>query len=217
MKTSLAILAAAFAVASPAAAQVAVGVNAGTPGLGVQAATQINESLVLRGALDGMSLSRDETYSDIAYSGKAKLLTGGVFADLHPGGGAFFVSGGAYVGKRKLDLRATPTTNVEIGDVTYTPAQVGRLTGEAKLSNLQPFLGLGFDNTFVGDRSWGFRALAGVAFSKAPKVKLEASGGTLSGNAAFLAELRKEEAETRKDAKDFRYFPVVQIGLTKRF
>ncbi len=218
MKISHALLAvAACAAASPAAAQMAAGVSLGTPGLGVQVSTQLNDSVVLRGAIDGMSLSRDETYSDINYDGKAKLFTGGVFADLHPGGGPLFISGGAYVGQRKLNLRAQPTSNVDIGGQTYTPAQVGRLDGAAKLSNFQPFVGVGFDNTFVGDRSWGFRALAGVAFSKAPDVKLTASGGTLSTDATFQSRLRIEEAATRKDAKDFRYFPVVQIGLTKRF
>lgn len=219
MKTQIASLALACAmVASAADAQtLAVGVNAGTPGLGLQATTQLNDLVVLRAAVDGMSLSRNETYSDVAYDGKAKLLTGGLFADLHPGGGAFFVSGGVYVGKRKLDLKAAPTASVEIGDQTYAPAQVGRIAGEAKLSKLQPFLGLGFDNTYAGDRAWGVRALAGVSFSKSPRVSLTASGGTLSSNPTFLAELRKEEADAREDAKDFKYFPVVQVGLTRRF
>lgn len=216
--SSLALAAAISAAASGAAAQTfAVGVNAGTPGVGVQVSTQVSEMLVLRGAVDGLSLSRDEDYSDIEYDGKAKLFTGGIFADLHPGGGAFFVSGGAYVGKRKINLRAQPTAAVEIGDQTYTPAQVGRLDGEAKLSNVQPFVGLGFDNTFTGDRGWGFRALAGVSFSKSPDVELTATGGALSSDPAFQAQLRAEEAEARDDAKDFKYFPVVQIGLTRRF
>jgi hypothetical protein len=219
MKTRLVSFAIACAVAaSPATAQtLAVGVNAGTPGIGVQASAKVNDLVVIRGAVDGLSISRDEDYSDIAYDGKAKLLTGGLFADLHPGGGAFFVSGGAYVGKRKINLRAQPTAAVDIGGQTYTPAQVGRLDGEAKLSNFQPFLGLGFDNTFVGERGWGFRALAGVAFSKRPDVELTASGGTLSSDPTFQSRLRVEEAEARDDAKDFKYFPVVQIGLTRRF
>lgn len=204
--------------ASPAAAQsVAVGANLGTPGIGVQVTAKVNDLLVLRGAVDGLSISRDEDYSDITYDGKAKLLTGGVFADLHPGGGAFFVSGGAYVGKRKIDLRAQPTAPVEIGGGVFTPAQVGRLDGEAKLSNFQPFVGLGFDNTYVGERSWGFRALAGIAFSKQPRVNLTASGGALSNDPAFQARLRAEEAEARDDAEDFKYFPVLQVGLTRRF
>jgi len=219
MKSSVAILALACAmVSSGALAQtMALGVSAGTPGVGVQASAKVGELVVLRGAVDGMSLSRDETYSDIAYDGKAKLLTGGVFADLHPGGGPLLISGGAYFGQRKIELGAQPTASVDIGGQVFTPAQVGRLDGEAKLSNLQPFLGVGFDNTFVGDRAWGFRILAGVSFSKAPDVTLTASGGTLSNDANFQARLRAEEAQAQDDAKDFKYFPVVQLGLTRRF
>jgi len=219
MKSSVAILALACAmVSSGALAQtMALGVSAGTPGVGVQASAKVGELVVLRGAVDGMSLSRDETYSDIAYDGKAKLLTGGVFADLHPGGGPLLISGGAYFGQRKIELGARPTASVDIGGQVFTPAQVGRLDGEAKLSNLQPFLGVGFDNTFVGDRAWGFRILAGVSFSKAPDVTLTASGGTLSNDANFQARLRAEEAQAQDDAKDFKYFPVVQLGLTRRF
>ncbi|WP_309644046.1 hypothetical protein [Phenylobacterium sp.] len=219
MKSSVAALALVCAMASSAAVAqtMALGVSAGTPGVGVQASAKISELIVLRGAVDGMSLSRDETYSDIDYDGKAKLLTGGVFADLHPGGGAFLVSGGAYFGQRKINLSARPTASVDIGGQVFTPAQIGRLDGEAKLSDLQPFLGVGFDTTFVGDRTWGFRALAGVSFSKAPDVKLAASGGTLSNDANFQARLRAEETQARDDAKDFKYFPVVQVGLTRRF
>lgn len=219
MKTPIAILAAACALVSTAATAqtMAVGLNAGTPGLGVQVSTRLNDRIVLRGAVDGMSLSRDEDYSDIAYNGDAKLLTGGLFADFHPGGGAFFVSAGAYAGQRKIKLQAQPTANVDIGAQTYTPAQVGRLDGEAKLSGFQPFLGVGFDNTFSGDRAWGVRAMLGVSFSDTPKVGLTASGGALSSDPAFLANLRVEEAQAREDAKDFKYFPVVQLGLTRRF
>src|ERR1044072_7218686 len=147
MKTRLAVILAACAAASSAAAQTAsFGVNLGTPGAGIQAAAQVGEAIVLRGAVDGLSVSHNEDYSDIAYDGKAKLMTGGAFVDVHPGGGAFFVSGGAYVGKRKINLHAQPTASVDIGGQTYPPAQVGRLDGEAKLSSFQPFAGLGFDN-----------------------------------------------------------------------
>jgi hypothetical protein len=219
MKTSIATLAvASLLAATGATAQtMAVGVNVGTPGVGVQVSAKLSDRIVLRGAVDGMSLSRDEDYSDIAYEGDAKLLTGGLFADVHPGGGPLFLSGGAYAGQRKIKLQAQPTSSVDIGGATYAPAQVGRLNGEAKLSGFQPFVGVGFDNTFSGDRTWGLRALVGVSFSQAPKVRLTASGGTLSSDPTFLARLREEEADVREDAKDFKYFPVVQVGLTRRF
>lgn len=217
MKPAAIAAACALAGSNAAAQSLAVGLNLGTPGAGVQATTRVSEMVVLRGAVDGLSVGRDEDYSDVEYDGKAKLLTGGLFADLHPGGGAFFVSGGAYVGKRKIELRAQPTAAVDIGGQTFTPAQVGRLDGEAKLSNVQPFLGLGFDNTYVGERAWGFRALVGVSFSKRPEVGLTSTGGALSSDASFQARLRAEEADARDDAKDFKYFPVLQVGLTRRF
>lgn len=205
---------------APAAAHAegfAAGVSAGTPGLGVSVAAQVNEMLVVRGAVDGLSINRNEEYSDIDYDGKAKLMTGGLFADVHPGGGPFFVSGGAYFGKRRIELDATPTASVDIGGQTFTPAQVGRLNGVAKLSKVQPFAGLGFDNSFTSENKWGFRVLAGVSFSKKPQVDLTAVGGLLASDATFLSRLAQEEAQAEDDAKDFKYFPVLQVGITRRF
>lgn len=204
--------------AVPAAAQnAAVGVGVGTTGLGATVAFKASDMIVIRGAVDGLSLSHNVDYSDVSYSGKAKLMTGGVFADVHPGGSSLMISGGAYVGKRKLNLDARPTTSVDIGGQTFTPAQIGAISGEAKLSNVQPFVGVGMDNTFVGERGWGFRALLGVSFSKKPDVSLTATGGLLANDANFRSRLAIEEANVQEDAKNFRYFPVVQIGLTRRF
>ncbi|WP_374470141.1 hypothetical protein [Phenylobacterium sp.] len=204
---------AAFAQSGP----FAIGLNAGTPGLGVEAKLRVGDRLVVRGGGDWLNLSHDEDYSGVNYDGKLKAATAGLFADWHPGGSAFLVSGGAYFGDRKLDLTARPTGPVEIGGATFTPAQVGRIDGKAKLSSAQPFVGVGFDNTFTTERAWGFRALVGVSFSDDPDVSLQASGGTLSGDPTFQARLRQEEADIRDDAKDFKYYPVVQIGVSRRF
>lgn len=214
--------AAAFAAlsATTAAAQsspVAVGVNLGTTGVGLEAQFSVSDSLVVRSSADGLSFDHDETYSGVDYDGKLKSMTAGLFADWHPGGSAFLLSAGAYVGERKVKLDAQPSGNVEIGGATFTPAQVGRIEGQAKMSDVQPFAGVGFDNTFTGDGAWGFRALAGVAFSKSPDVTLRATGGTFSNDPAFLARLRQEEQDLQDDADGFKYYPVVQIGVTRRF
>jgi hypothetical protein len=204
----------------PALAQsssLAAGVNLGTPGVGAELQLQLSDSLVLRGDVDWLSYSRDEGYSGVDYDGKLKSTTAGLFADWHPGGGAFLISAGAYFGERNLDLTATPTGNVTIGGQTFTPAQVGRIDGRAEMSSFQPFLGIGFDNTFSREGPWGFRALAGVAFSGEPDVNLTASGGTFSNDPTFQARLQQEEAEVREDVEAFRYYPVLQIGLTRRF
>jgi hypothetical protein len=59
--------------------------------------------------------------------------------------------------------------------------------------------------------------LGGVSFSKEPKVDLIATDGTLAGDPTFQAELQREEDNVRDDAKGFKYFPIVQVGLNYRF
>jgi len=195
----------------------AVGANIGTPGVGAELQYKLNDNFVVRGGGDWMNFDYDHTYSGIDYSAKLKTGTGGAFIDWHPGGGGFFLSGGSYFGERKAKLDGTPTGPTEIGGVVFTPTQIGTITGDVAMSKTQPFAGLGWDNTFSRNGAWGFRVLGGVSFSKEPKVDLTASGGTLSNDPTFLQQLQQEEDNVRDDAKGFKYFPIVQVGLTYRF
>lgn len=195
----------------------AVSGNIGTPGLGAELQYRLNDSFVVRGGGDWMNFDYDHTYSGVDYSAKLKTSTAGLFLDWHPGQGGFFLSGGGYFGERKAKLDGTPTGPTEVGGLVFTPEQIGTITGDVEMSKTQPFLGLGYDNTFTGGGRWGFRVLGGVSFSDKPKVDLSASGGTLSDDPTFQAELQREEDDVRDDAKGFKYFPIVQVGLSYRF
>lgn len=206
--------------ALPASAQnspFAIGANIGTPGVGAELQFQVAPSLVVRGDFDWLSFHHDDTWSDVPYRGRLKSTTGGAFVDWHPGKTSFLVSGGGYFGDRRIDLKSRINGDVDIGGLTFTESQVGQLQGRAKLSDAEPFVGLGWDNTFTGDHAWGFRAIAGVSFSDAPKVRLQSVGGTLSDNPVLLAALQQEEADVSHDARHWKYYPVVQIGVTHRF
>lgn len=204
---------------APARAQMwAVGAQIGTTGIGGELQLQINNALVARGTADWLSYSRDETFSGIDYSGKLQFGTGGAFLDWHPFQGSFLLSGGAYFGSRQVKLSAQPgaAITVDLGGTTYTGAEVGHLTGAVKMGDVEPFLGLGFDNAFQGNAGLGFKAMLGVSFSNAPSVSLVSTGGALSGNAAFQADVAAEQGKIRDDAKGFQYFPVLYVGLTYR-
>lgn len=195
----------------------AVGANIGTPGVGAELQYKLNENFVVRGGGDWMNFDYDHTYSDIDYSAKLKTSTGGAFIDWHPGGGAFFLSGGGYFGERKARLDGRPTQPTQIGSLTFTPEQIGTIRGDVEMSKTQPFLGLGWDNTFSRNGRWGFRLLGGVSFSDKPDVNLTATDGTLAADPTFQAQLIEEEAKIRDDAKGFKYFPIAQVGLNYRF
>ena len=217
----LAAIAAACVVLAivPARAQMwAVGTQIGTTGVGGELQLQLNNALVARGTVDWLSYSRDETYSDVDYSGKLQFGTGGAFLDWHPFQNGFLLSGGAYFGSRKIKLSAQPgaATSVDLGAATYTGAQVGRLTGSVKMGDVEPFAGLGYDNAFQGNAGLGFKVLLGVSFSDSPSVSLISSGGILSADPVFQADVAAEQDKIRHDAKDLQYFPVLYIGLTYR-
>ncbi|WP_395942958.1 hypothetical protein [Brevundimonas sp.] len=222
LTAALAALSAAF-FAPEASAQdgersrFALGAQVGTPGAGVQALYSVNDYLVLRGGYDVLQWERDDTYNSIDYEADIDFQSPGAFVDLHPFRNGFFVSGGVYFGDRGVDLKSNPTENVNIGGVSFTPEQVGALTGRIDLESTAPFIGLGYDNTFTRGGRLGFRVLAGAAFGDAPQVDLNASGGTLSNEALFQELLTQEEQDIQDQADDYKVLPVVQIGLNYRF
>jgi hypothetical protein len=217
---------AASAFALPAAAQTApaerfaVGVQGGTTGLGVEGQFAASDRLTLRGTVDVFQYDGDFSSDDVDYEGELDLNQGGLFVDYHPTGGGLFVSGGAYFGERKADIRATANTSVEIGNTVFTAAQVGTLQGEADLGEVAPFVGVGYNNTFTTAGRLGFKVLVGAAFNGDPDVTLSRVGGvalTPAVQAQLDAELRNEEAEIEDAADDLSIFPVLQIGLAYRF
>ncbi len=211
------LLSAGSAMAQSSDPGVAVGATAGTSGVGLEVQVRIGPIFTLRGSLDRLTGGTDESYDGIDYDADLTFDTVGGFIDMHPLANGFLISGGAYVGDRDIALAATPTGPVEIGGQSYTPGQVGTLNGALKLSGVAPFVGIGWDDTFYRNGRWGFRAVAGVAWSDAPEVALTSTGGSLSNDPAFQARLRDESQDISDEAEGYGLFPIIQVGLNYKF
>ena len=217
-KTTLIAIAALMLVPSVASAgDFGLGGSIGTTGGSVEAKVAGSGNLMLRGSFNYLEFDRDDTYDDIDYDGEVDMKTFAGFVDLAPFSNGFVISGGAYLGDKTLDLLATPTTPVEIGDETFTPEEIGTLTGQAELANFAPYLGIGYDGFFNPRRDWSFNARAGVMFTGSPDVELISADGTLSSDARVQDALRDEIANIEDDVDEYKYYPVVTIGLTRRF
>jgi hypothetical protein len=216
---TLALLAAGAGAGAGGAEGQAVAVSGGIGSAGVDAEVQValGSRFQVRGSYSYLKFSHDETYDDIHYNGDLRFSNPGAFVDVRPFGNSFIVTGGAYFGKKDLALDARPTSNVQIGNATYTPAQVGVLNGKAKLNDTAPFLGIGWDTTFQGDGPWGFKVIAGAMYTGSPKVSLTATGGTLAGDPTFQQQVANERQQLQDDADNLKVYPVVQAGLTFRF
>lgn len=195
----------------------AVGLGVGTTGLTAEAKFAATDVVALRGSFNYLEVSLDEEYDDIDYDGDFNANSFGGFVDVAPFKNGFVLSGGAYLGDKTLDLDATPSTNVEIGGQTFTPEEIGTLTGQVELKNFAPYAGIGYDGFMGGSKDWSFNARAGVMFTGSPDVELESANGTLSGNAALRSELDAEVAAIEDDADEFKYYPVITIGVARRF
>lgn len=214
---AIAALAAGSGLAAGAAsAQVSVSGSVGTTGGTVEAKIKVAPIVAIRGGYNYFQYEADDTYDDIAYQGDLDLSTAGAFVDVHPFGNAFMLTGGAYFGEKTLDLFATPTTNVQIGNQTYTPAQVGTLNLTGDLEDTAPFVGLGWDTSF-DTSGLGFRFIAGAMFTGTPAIDLTASGGTLSNDPGFQTQLANEVQNLQDDIDDYEIYPVVQVGLSLTF
>lgn len=201
---------------SAAADGFALGVKAGTLGAGVEGTFGISPRVNLRLGANSYTYSYEETASGIEYDADLDLKSGALLLDWHPFKGVFRLSAGYMYNKNALQLRATPTEDQEIGGTTFTPQQIGTLTGDMTFKKGAPYVGFGWGNAA---RGWGlgFSLEIGAMFQGSPEVALASEGGTESNNAAFQQRLREEEQEIEDDLEEFKVYPVISLGLSFRF
>jgi hypothetical protein len=211
-----AVAASALMVAGAASAQqTSLGVTAGTTGLGVELGYDMSDAFGLRANGNLFGLSKDVESDGIQYDGKLKLRSLGVLGDFYPFESGFRVTGGAYYNDNHVNLTATPSGPVTIGGTSYTPAEVGSLTGSAEYNKFTPYAGLGYTSN-RGDAGLSFVFDAGVMFQGRPDITL-AGSGPITSSPSFQADLERERQQIRSDLKWTRFYPAVRAGVAYRF
>jgi len=196
----------------------AIGAEIGTAGYGPVITFTANKYFTANLGYTFLSYDHDVSDKDVDYTGTLKLSNLQAILNWHPMAGTFHISAGAVLTNNKVDLIGQPKANstYEIGGTIYTGAQIGRLTGNVELSKgAAPYLGLGWSKS-PSASGLGFFFNLGVIFTDSPHAQLSASG-PIASNATFQSNLRKEEASVNDELNDFKYYPVVQLGLMYRF
>ncbi len=217
----LILVAAALAFhATSAGAQSLIGVAAGphvsTLGLGADASVKMNDFLVMRLSGNYFRANRNDTYDGISYDVRLSLASAGALLDYHPFAGGLLVSAGVYWNGNGADFSATPTTNVVIGNTSFTPAEVGRISATLEYQQIAPYIGIRYDTAHHDILPFALRIRAGLFYMGKANVSMSTSG-TLSSNAAFLAELAREEQNLEEDFDILGFYPAITIGFSVRF
>lgn len=216
---------------------IAIGVNAGTTGWGIDLATPIGNHFALRAGLTFMpnfSLTEEVDISSLSsvsssyYDGPTSMDVEGslkrsaaeVLLNIYPSKySSFFISGGAVFGGEKLitvtghsDELATLQSvaegaGIEIGDYVIPVDKQGNVSGGIKVSNFRPFVGIGMGR-IVPKKRVGFLFEMGVQFHKTPEVYTD------YGNLEMLTE--EADNDFSEIIEKVKVYPVVRFRLCGR-
>lgn len=196
--------------------QWAIGAKGGTLGIGGELTKKVATDINTRAGFNMLDFSFDDDVAGIEYDFDMDLRSFSVLLDWHIFDGPFRITGGVLSMDNEFDLDTLVNQNVTIGDNTYTPAQVGRLSGRVDIEGLAPYIGIGWGNPVGRGRRWGFYSDFGVAFANSPDVTLRATG-TMAGDPTFQGDLAKEERDIQDDMDALEFYPVLSAGLYFRF
>jgi hypothetical protein len=121
-----------------------LGLTGGTLGVGPELSLRPFEGIGMRANVTWLGFALNEDVDDIEYDGDVTLLSVGAMADWYPFDGGLRLSAGVRWNGNDLQLSARPSSDVTIGGVTYTPAEVGRLTGTVDANEVAPLVTLGW-------------------------------------------------------------------------
>lgn len=194
-----------------AAAQVGFGVRAGTLGLGGELAIDVGERTTLRGGAGFWSLTASTTIDDINVEVAFPDSWYNVGLDVYLNS-AFRIGGGVLFKGNDLMVTGSLDAPVDIGGRTFTPEEVGTLTGTLLNRSRAGYLLLGFGKH--SSKGVGLTLDVGAAFTGTPTVQLDAQGGTFSDQAELDARLEQEARNFEEDVKGyFRIWPILSLGL----
>lgn len=193
----------------------AVAAKAGALGLGLEYAYSISERVGLRVGLNGSEFGFDAEESGIEYDFDLVWDSLSVAVDFHPRGTALRLTGGVLRNDNRLEAVSRSAGNITVGDTTYTPAEIGTLTGRVGFDDTAPFVGVGWD---WSKRKTGFGVSfdLGVLQQGSPQVSLTADG-TIVGDPVFASDVAAEERELSDSLEDFDLLPFATLGLVFRF
>ena len=193
-----------------------LGVKASTLGLGLEVERSFSDLISGRIGVNYFPYDYSGTEDDIAYDFDLNLMSLSALLDWHPFKGSFRISAGVIYNGNELDAKAKIAGTYDIGDSTYTGAELGTLKGKIDFDDIAPYLGLGWDTSFGKNKAFGFLFELGAIYQGSPKVDLSADG-PIASDPTFQNELAKEENNLKSDLDDFKVYPVIAIGLSYRF
>ncbi|NNF11679.1 MAG: hypothetical protein HKN72_00535 [Gemmatimonadetes bacterium] len=207
------IAATVFAATTPASAagQLGVAARAGTLGIGGEVALAFTDRIVVRGGAGRTSYLVTTTFDGVRMEVDLPESWYNAGLDLYLNG-VFRIGGGVLFKPDDASMVGRLEGSVDIGGQTFTPQEVGTLTGTIVSKDRAPYVLVGLGkHTAAG---FGLSLDIGAAFTGEPRVTLEAEGGTYPDQAELDSRLDQEAMDFEGDMKTYlKIWPIVSLGL----
>jgi hypothetical protein len=212
---------------------VAVGVNAGVLGIGLESATPLSQRLNLRAGSHFLNLNEPLSDSGVNYNANLHFRSAQASVDWFPWARSFHLSGGAllYNGNRITASAVIPAgESFTINSTNYVSSAADPVHGSGgiRFAKAAPMLTAGWGNLLPrSGKHFSFPFEAGFAYVGDPKVQLSFAGTVcdssgqycqpIPNDAQVQANVAAEQARFAHDASYARFFPVLSSGFSYRF
>lgn len=185
-----------------------------TLGLGAEVNLPLSDYIGVRLGLNNFSYGYDMTKDDIEYNFDLELNSTMLLLDYHPFGGNFRISAGIVKNNNEFQGDAASQNSYTVGGNTYTPQQIGTLTGLITFDDTAPYASIGWAQS-LGSSGFGLAFEVGVLLQGEPKATLTATGAL--SDPQLQSDLQAEEAALEQDMSEFDTYPVISLGISYKF
>tara|TARA_R100000908_G_scaffold65395_2_gene55600 strand:+ start:5269 stop:5892 length:624 start_codon:yes stop_codon:yes gene_type:complete len=196
-----------------AQAQMAIGIKGGTAGVGGEFSKSITKKINARVSGTFFSYSANGVYEDepdIAYDVSNNITSIGLVADYFPFTRGLKLSAGVFYHDFLIDGGATPTEAYTIEDKTFQPEKLGSLSGKMEYeSKIVPYAGIGLGNPVARGSRLKLNLEIGAMYTNSPSFTMEGEG--------MIGPTANQDQGFEDGMKDFKFYPVLNLGLSFRF
>lgn len=213
IRTGMMLLALCVLLSARAGAQsTAIGLRAGTTGIGIEIGFPITIQAQLRAGLSTLPLTFEREFGDMNYDVELPPLLPSLTLELvlEERRGVRLGAGGVFL-PRSTQLESTPAGTVDVGEGSWPASSVGVLDGSLSHGGVVPYLFAGIGHPIAP--RMGFYLDAGAMFLSEPRFSYTYTG-PLQFNDTFLFDLENERQQVERDARDLaRVLPLVTVGF----
>ena len=198
----------------PVTANPAATFKLGTLGPGLDITAGLGSSISLRAGINHFDMAQSFDLDDADVNGRLRWQTIPFLVDWFPASGGFRLSGGMIINNNRIKISAIPSRSFELSGARY---MLESLDGHIRFASRAPYLGIGYGNPAGLEQRWHVAADFGVMFQGRPRVYARAVTAYPPLQEMVDRDLEEERAKFEEDISSFRFYPVMSLGISRRF